>query len=156
MRRTRWQIPLVALTVLVVGGSPATAAKGRVQQATYNWDVSQGGSLWVVDEDVAIASAETLEFKTTRADHMIDLDVMDDAAQSVSAAVWQDEGPTIWFCNEIASVPITGGRPVYVKLITDVMPAAGSGCATPEMPTTGTVTARFPAASMMKGHHHHH
>jgi hypothetical protein len=160
MRKTMWQIPVAVVTALCLAGAPAIAAKTRVAKATYNFDMTQGGSVWVNDDNVALTSADdTLVFETTRSDQMVTLTVMDDAAATVSAAMWQKGTPTMIFCNEMAAMPITGGRPVYVQIILDVTPAPSAGCETPEVPTTGTVTASFTGGAKKKmsrhGHHHH-
>jgi hypothetical protein len=153
MRKALRGIPLALIVVCVVV-APA-AAKARTVKQTYTFNPAAGGSVWVSDETIAFASAESITFETTRADRKVSLTIADDTAGSVSAAVRQGEGPVTVFCNEIESVPITGGTPVEVRIILELNPAA-NGCATPDMPTTGTVTATFEgAAKKMKGHHHH-
>jgi hypothetical protein len=155
MRKALWRIP-VALLVVCALVAPAAASKGRTEKRTYNFDLSNGGSFWVSDEDAAFASADSISFETTRADRSVSLTVADDSAGSVSAAVWQGEGPTTVFCNELSGLPVSGGEPVEVRIIIELNPSA-NGCATPEMPTTGTITATFAGAAKkkMKGHHHH-
>lgn len=155
MRKSWWQISML-VALLCVAGAPATASKGRVVKEAYDFDLSQGGSVWGSNEDAAIASAETITFKTTRQDRSVDLAVADDSAGSVSAAVRQGEGPATIFCDEIKSLPVSGGAPLEVRIIVELSPA-GNGCATPEMPTTGTVTATFTAGgAKTKAHKHHH
>lgn len=156
MRKAFWRIP-VALMVICALVAPAAASKGRTVKRSYTFDLSSGGSFWVSDDDAAFASADSLSFETTRADRSVSLTIADDSAGSVSAAVWQGEGPTTVFCNELSDLPVSGGKPVEVRLILELNPSA-NGCATPEMPSTGTVTATFAGAAKkmkMKGHHHH-
>ena len=155
MRKTMW-LPLAVLTVLCVAGAPATASKGRAAKATYSFDMTKGGSIWVNDEDVGITSGSSIPFETKRADKTVALMVMDDSAEAVSAAVWQEGTPATIFCHETASIPITGGQPVYVQVILDVSPAGTGGCETPEVPTTGTISAVFGSGAMKHGAHHHH
>ena len=156
MRGKTWQIPMVVLALLSVAVAPATASKGRVAKATYDFDMTDGGSVWVDDEDVALTSGDAVAFETARTDRVVAVMVMDDSAQAVSAAVWQEGQPATVFCHEIASVPIIGGQPVYVQVMVDANPTTANGCATPEMPTTGTMTVTFNRAPKSKGHQHHH
>jgi hypothetical protein len=159
MRKTMWQIPVAVITALCLAGAPAVAARARVAKATYSFDMTRGGSVWVADENAAITSGDGIVvFETARSDRMVALTVTDDAAATVSAAMWQEESATMIFCNEMAAMPITGGQPVYVQIILDLTPAPSAGCETPEVPTTGTVTASFTggAKKKMSGHGHHH
>lgn len=159
MRKTMWQIPVAVVTALCLVGAPAVASKGRTAEATYNFDMTNGGSLWVNDENVALTSADGVTFETSRSDQMVEVTVADDAAAAVTAAVWQEGNSVTIFCDTIASVPVTGGQPVFVQIIFDVTPAPTQGCAAPEMPTTGTVTATFTGKAKKKPHrggHHHH
>jgi hypothetical protein len=160
MRKTLLQVPIAVLTILCLAGAPASASKARAAEATYNFDMSQGGSIWVNDDNVAVTSAASIvTFETSRSDEMVELTVTDDAAATVAAAVWQEGGSSTIFCDTIASVPVSGGEPVFVQVILDVTPAPSVGCAAPEMPTTGTVAASFTGAAKKKvrrgGHHHH-
>jgi len=156
MRKTMWQVPMAVATALCLAGVPAAASKGRAAEATYNFDMTEGGSVWVNDENVALTSANTVTFETTRADRTIALSVMDDAAGSVTAAMWQEGDSVMIFCDEMAAMPIRGGEPVYVQIMLDVTPSPTAGCASPEMPTAGTVTAAFTGGAKKKGHQHHH
>ena len=155
MRKSMW-IPVAILTVLCVA-APAVASKARVAKAAYTFDLTQGGSVWIADDNAAVTSSESATFETKRSDKMISVVVEDDSAASVAAAVWQEDSPATVFCDEVMSVPVTGGQPVHVRVILDLTPAPSVGCASPEMPTTGTVTATFTGGKMQKhGHKHHH
>ena len=158
MRKTMWRLPMTLAVALCLAAAPAGASKGRTAEATYNFDPTKGGSIWVSDENAALTSSDVVTFETKRSDKMVALSVVDDSAATVTAAVWQEGTSSTIFCDEIASVPVTGGEPLFVQVILDATPAPSAGCASPEVPSTGTVTAAFTRGAMKKkghGHHHH-
>lgn len=156
MRKATWWIALV-LVMSCLAIAPAAGAKGRTEKRTYSFDPSNGGSFSVSDDTTFFGSAETLTFETARADRTVALTVTDESAPAVAAETWQGDGPSTVFCNEIASLPVKGGKPLYVRVIVALSPV-GEDCASPEVPTTGTVTATFTGGekARAKGHQHHH
>lgn len=136
---------VAVVTSLLISGTLAVAADARMRsaKAPYNFDLSKPGTSAWYGDDYGVFFGDTVTFQTARGQKAVMLSVMDDSAGSVSAAVWQEGKTAQVFCDSLGHYRISGGKPVYVQVIVDVTTTTGNGCATPELPTTGTVSVMF-------------
>lgn len=134
---------IAAIALVLAGVTPGAAAPARTAEAPYDFDVTNPGvSAWFgANYGVFFGDAVTLE--TRARERSVEIAVTDAGGEPVSAAAWQEDGDASVFCSESGRLPISGGQPVFVQVIVDATPQEPGGCATPAVPTTGTVTATF-------------
>jgi hypothetical protein len=148
-------IAALAVTIFVFSQAVAMAGASS-REAHYDFDLTKPGPTAWFGADYGIFFGDAVTIPVPDSAHSVDLTVVDDSASQVSVAVWQgDSEPTV-FCGIAGMLPVTGGQPLNLQVILAVTP--GSGCAAPELPTQGTITATF-GHHGRGGHqhlHHHH
>ncbi len=142
MRRIACTGLVIALS-LAMSAVPADASKYGTVKASYDFDLTKPGVTGWFGDDYGVFFGESVTIPTPRGSRAAMLSVMDDSADAVSAAAWQDGQPAKVFCDTVDHLPIKGGKPLHLQVIIDVTPATQNGCASAAVPTTGTITAMF-------------
>lgn len=135
---------IVLGALLVIGAivAPAAASKARAR-ATYDFDLTKPGASAWYGGDYGVFFGDAVAFNTAPRQRAAMVHVADDSGKPVSAAVWQEGKRAYVFCESLPHFPVSGGDPIFVQVIVDVTPTTGNGCATPALPTTGTVEVMF-------------
>ena len=134
------------VTVLMLA-TAAPALGGRRHQhrtvkSTYVFSPVTGGGIsgWFNDDyGVFFGPAWSIETKSN--EQRISVAVADNFSEAVAAAVWQRKGPLKVICGTADDLKIKGGKPVFIQVFFELTPGEGEGCASPGLPTEGTITA---------------
>jgi hypothetical protein len=132
---------VLALSLL----APAGAAKRRTAEERYEFSplAGPGVSGWF-DSTYGIFFGGAAEFPTHKGERAVTISVTDDSGRAVAAAVWQEAGDLeATFCGTSPRLRIKGGAPLQVQVFMEATPVNAPVCGAPELPTTGTITARF-------------
>ncbi|MGH2754607.1 MAG: hypothetical protein ACRDLB_09245 [Actinomycetota bacterium] len=143
---------MAAVSLLGLAAVSEARPRTRTQSSEYTFSPSpeSGVSGWF-GEDYGIFFGDPVVFRTRRAEKHASIIVDDASSDDVSAAVWQQDGAQILICGS-GEVPIEGGKPLFVQLIIELTPAMFEGCATPSVPSEGTITVTL--SSRHRAHHH--
>jgi hypothetical protein len=140
------KLTMLAVVAALVGGlvHPVHASGARREESSYDFDYTKPGTTAWFGHDYGIFFGDAVEFRTKTSEKLVRLVVADDSGEPVTAGVWQEGSVSKVICERSdATIPIVGGKPVYVQVFVDVTFAEYDGCASPVVPTTGTVTATF-------------
>ena len=144
MRRAMVLTVAVALAATTMGvASAGGRTTGRKATSPYKFDVTNPGASAWFGEDLGLFFGDGATFPTKKAERSVTIDVKDDLGRPVTAAVWQEGGPTTVICSKSNRIGVRGGKALYVQVFVDLTPANFGGCTTPEVPTEGVVTATF-------------
>ena len=141
------KVMMVAVLAALIGTliQPANAGRaGREVKGSYDFDFTNPGVSGWFGHDLGIFFGDAVEFQTRRSEKFVNLVVADDSGDPITAGIWQEGSVSRVICElSDQSIPIVGGKPVYVQVFVDATFAEYDGCASPAVPTTGTVTATF-------------
>lgn len=144
------KVAIGCLAALVAGSllAPAQAGKRRVETAEYEFSPLAGAgiSAWF-GGTLGVFFGGYAEFPTKKKEHRAKVTITDDSGNAVAASAWQETGSTsdlnVQFCGESPTMHIEGGVPLQVQVFLEVTPGLSPVCDLPEVPTTGTIEARF-------------
>ena len=139
----RTTIGTVAIALVLGGIAPGGAAPARTVEAPYDFDVTKPGASGWFGANYGVFFGDVVSLEPRAKERVVELSVLDASGDAVSAAAWQEGGETTVFCTGSGRLPVAGGQPLFVQVIVDATPQEPGGCATPAVPTTGTVTATF-------------